>query len=95
MCLGKSKDEKQRFSKKNKERFSAAIFTQYGEKYSPYLPDGICKSCETVLGSQSKPNRMKIKYQINYTKLAKHVQFLTQYHPEDGENGNILSKYQN
>ena len=93
--MDKSDDKNNRFSQKNQDRICSAIFPQYFEKKS-FLPDGICKPCETVLGTQSKPHqaRRKIKHQINYKKLAKHVQFLTQYHPEDGENGNIFSDYQ-
>ena len=92
MCMDKSEDKNNRFSQKNQDRFCATIFPTYFENKS-FLPDGICKPCETVLVSQSRPpqDRRKIKYQIHYKKLAKHVKFLTQHHPEDGENGNIIS----
>ena len=94
--MDKSDDKKNRFNQKNQERFTAAIYGRY-EEVKDYLPDGICKSCETVLVSQSKPpkDRRKIKVNINYDKLAKHVKFLRQHHSKDGDEGKRLSNYQN
>ena len=93
MCMDKSDDFSQmRFSQTIQDKFCAAIFPQYFENKS-FLPDGICNPCRTVLGSQSRPpqDRRKIKYQIDYQKLAKHVKFLTQNHLEDGENGKLYT----
>ena len=92
MCMDKSDDKNNRFSQTYQDKFCAAIFPQYFENKS-FLPDGICNPCRTVLGSQSRPpqNRRKIKYQIDYQKLAKHVKFLTQNHLEDGENGKLYT----
>ena len=88
MCLDKSEDiNTNRFKDKLKGYFATYVFSNYFEK-AEYLPDGICKSCNTILYSQARPGQQKnIKYNIDYDLLAKHVHFLTKKHSEAGENG--------
>ena len=88
MCLDKSEDiNTNRFKDKLKGYFATYFFSNYFEK-AEYLPDGICKSCNTILYSQARPGQQKnIKYNIDYDLLAKHVHFLTKKHSEAGENG--------
>ena len=88
LCLDKSKDMNNRFNNsKLQELFATHVYPNFYEK-AQYLPDGICQTCKTVLYSQAYPEKkMKIKDQKDYAKLAKHLQFLTKQHPEDGEDG--------